>query len=160
MAIAQTLIADALIDLEIRSSETQITDSEYAQGLRYMNRVMTTWAEEGLNVGYNKVTTITQETNIPDWFEMCLISHLGIALAPSFGVQVDPRRLGIAKEMKDAVELRLVRIGPAAYSSALPTGQGTYSNANENFFSRKDPNILTSATQSDLSDDEGIELST
>ena len=159
MAIAQTLIADALIDLEIRSSETQITDSEYAQGIRYMNRLMTTWAEEGLNVGYSKVTAKEDETHIPDWFEMCLISHLGIALAPSFGVAIDPRRLGIAQGMMKAVENRSVRLGPVRYSDGLPLGSGNYAITNRNYFSPQDPSTLTSATQSDISDDEGVDLS-
>ena len=157
MSTAKTLIDDALLDIEIRSSN--ITDSEYAQGLRYMNRIMTTWAEEGLNVGYSKVTTITQETHVPDWFEMCLISHLGIALAPSYGVPIDPRRLAVASEMKQAVELRLVRLGPVRYPNSLPTGAGNGYCIGENYFTAQNSSILNSATDSDLSDDEGVDLS-
>lgn len=159
MATARVLISDALLDLEIRSDETQITDSEYAQGLRYMNRLMTTWAEEGLNVGYTKPSDIDQETNVPDWFEMCLISHLGIALAPSFGVAVDPRRLAVADSMKEAVENRLVRLGPVRYPDSLPKGEGNDYYNSTNYFQAQDPDTLNTASNSDLSDDEGIDLS-
>jgi hypothetical protein len=120
---------------------------------------MTTWAESGLNVGYSKVTVVTDETNIPDWFEMCTISHLAIALAPSYGVKVDPRRLGIAEGMLKAVRKRLVRLGPVKYPNSLPLGSGNETYTNTNYFTEQDPDTLTSATQSDLSDDEGVDLS-
>lgn len=160
MSTARVLIADALDCLEIKSPQVTLTDSEIGTGIRYMNRLMASWAEDGLNVGYHFIEDVDQETEIPIWFEACLIAHLAIMLAPSYGVAIDARRLATAKEMLDIVEKRLVNLGPVRYPDTLPVGAGNSYYDSNYFFQRENPDLLSTSSNQNLDDDEEIDLST
>ena len=119
---------------------------------------MTAWAEDGLNPGFTVVQDIDDETNIPSWFEGCIVAHLGIILAPSYGMPLDPRRIATAQFMLAAAEERLVSLPEAFFPSTLPVGRGNQVYNNDYFFSKEDPDNLSTNTQN-LDDDESVDLS-
>ena len=112
MATVGQIVEDALNDIEVKSSETSISPNEMATGIRYLNRLMVSFASSGLNLGYSKATSETETFTAPDWAEDMVITHLGIRLAPSFGVTVSTALAITAAEMMKVVRKRLVLLEP------------------------------------------------
>jgi len=160
MATALTLINDAFNDLEIKSAEVDLTTSEINTGIRYLNRIMVYFAASGLNVGFTKVVDKDAETDIPDWFEDAVVSHLAIRLAPGFGVQISPAIIIIAKEAITNARIRLMHLHAPTFPSTLPIGSGNYQGDNVKFFLDETEGDLEGGNNQILSDDESISLST
>lgn len=126
MSTALTLINDAFDDLEIKSAEVELTDSEVATGIRRLNRLMTQLAAGGLNVGFTKVVNKDDDTTIPDWFEDVVVSHLAIRLAPGFGAEISPALAAAAQYALKIAQRKLIGLGPTNYPNTLPLGSGNY----------------------------------
>ena len=151
---AQQLVEDALDDLEVKSSEVELTTSELKRGIRSLNRLMAQFASTGLNIGYNKVDQDKPltDTNIPDWFEDCAITFLAIRLAPSYGV-IDVMLLSsAAREALKVVQKRLVQIGEVNYPNTLPIGSGNFQDNNQYFFTDDTVNDLLGGNSQSVSD--------
>ncbi len=158
MATALTLINDALNDLEVKSAEVDLTTDEIATGIRYLNRLMVTFAAGGLNVGFTKVVNQTDESGIPDWFEDAVVTHLAIRLAPSFGVQINPAIVVAAKAAISLATKRIVHLHPVALPSTMPIGSGNYQGDNTRFFLDGTDDELEAGNGQALSDDESVNL--
>lgn len=159
MATALTIINDAFNDLEIKSAEVDLTDSEINTGIRYLNRLMVTLAADGFNVGYTKVVTKDDETDIPDWFEDAVITTLAIRLAPGFGITLRPSIAVAASELIVAARKRIVHLHKPLYPNSLPIGSGNYQGDNSKYFLDESEGDLLSGNNQTLSDDESIILS-
>lgn len=144
---AQQVIEDAYDDIEVKPAETDLTDAEYASGLRRLNRLGTVFAAGGLNFGYTKLTDITQELTIPDWAEDLFVTYLAIRSAPSFGKTISQEVASAALASLNAAQRQLVIIPEAYFPNTLPTGAGNNADGNgENFFTDgTDDDLLDSA---------------
>ncbi len=160
MTTIRTIINDALNDLEVKSAEVDLTTEELNTGMRYINRLMTTFAVSGINVGFTKAVSVDDEFTAPDWFEEVIITHLAIRLAPGFGIQVSPAIVMAAKEAIKQVQRRVVHLHPVEFPNVLPIGSGNYQGDNTRFFHDDNTNDLTSASGDILDDDESVTLST
>ena len=160
MAIALTIINDAFNDLEIKSAEVALTPSEINIGIRYLNRLMVAFAASGLNVGFSKVQNENDETNIPDWFEDTVTTHLAIRLAPGFGAEVSPALVVAAQKMITIAEKRLVHLHTPVYPNTLPIGSGNYQGDNTRFYQDSTHGDLQTGAGTNLDDGEAVQLST
>jgi len=160
MSTAETLIDDAFNNLEIKSTETALTGEEISLGIRYLNRMLVTWASNGIDIGFNKVFDKATETEIPDYAEEAVIYGLSVRLAPGFGVIVTPALGMAAAASLKALELRTIRLEPVEFPNTLPIGGGNRINAGANtrFFTKKAASDLLTGTGAQLDDDESVDL--
>jgi len=157
MSTAEVLIDDAFNNLEIKIGENALSAAEMALGMRYLNRMMVTWASNGINIGFAKVSVKTDETEIPDYAEEAVIYGLSVRLAPGFGVAVT-QALGMAAGASlKALELRAINLHETEFPNTLPIGGGNRINAGTNtrFFTRRAASDLLSGAGDQLDDDEG-----
>lgn len=158
MTTALEIIEDAHTDLGVKPSEVDLTDSEKNTGKRYLNRIGVSLAADGIDLGFNKVDSVTETLTIPDWSEDLFISLLAIRLAPSFGIQIDPALAAAAKANMDIVEKRLLNNINPGFPSTLPVGSGNQVYNDTYYFPGLNENELQSGSGTGLDDDESIEL--
>lgn len=160
MATIGQIVEDAFNDIEVKSSETALSTTEMAQGIRYLNRLMVSFASSGLNLGYSKATSETETFTSPDWCEDMVVTHLAIRLAPGFGVSITPALAIAAAEMMKVVEKRLVILGEVDYPNILPIGSGNWNgNNNSHFFNVDDDTDLLGGNGQNVGDGEEVDLS-
>jgi len=158
MATAITLINDALNDLEVKSSEVDLTTNEIATGIRYLNRLLTSLAANGLQIPYKKVTNSTDETHIPDWYEDLVVTYLAIRMAPSFGItNINPGLIAAAQQAMATVQSQLVQPDETSFPSTLPCGSGNANYQTTKYFTYE-TNQLFIDNGENLDDETGITL--
>ena len=52
---AQSIITDALQEILVQATEQPIEPSEFQSGIRYLNRMMSQWEANGMDLGYVEV---------------------------------------------------------------------------------------------------------
>lgn len=160
MTTIKEIINDAFDDLEIKSAEVDLTDSELAIGIRRLNRMMVSLAATGMDFGFTKAVTVDDEFTAPDWFEDMAITSLAIRLASGFGVPVTEALAINARIAAKIVFLRISEMSAPSFPNTLPLGAGNYQGDNTKFFRGDVDTLLHTATNVVLSDDEGIQLDT
>lgn len=160
MVTARILVQDALSDIQVISLEKTLTEKETAQAIRYVNRLAGIFANDGLNVGFQRINSLDDQIDIPDWIEDLFITWLGIRLAPSYGVIVDQRRLLAATQNYKKALNQLVRIPEAALPDNLHVGAGNRDEwFYQDFFQGSSEDDLTNSSTEQLTDDDGGFLS-
>jgi hypothetical protein len=95
---AGEVINDILLDLVVLGSDATMDPSETASTIRYMNRYMTMIAAQGINLGYTKVTSISDTLTIPDGASMGLIKNVVLIMAPQFGAVITAASVSAARD--------------------------------------------------------------
>lgn len=159
MITAKQLIEDALDDLGVKASESELTDSELNDALRKLNRIGVSLAADDLHFGYSKLSDYNSTVTIPDWSEDLFIALLSIRLAPSYNVQLQASTLSTATDLLKIAQKKLVPIPVVNFPSTLPLGAGNnQSNTTTDFF--PDYNDKELAVNSiNLTDNESVTLS-
>lgn len=159
MTTALQLIEDAFDDLEVKSSEIDLETDEIDLAIRRLNRMMTNWAQGGLNLGYSKVSDSSDVLTVPDWAEEAITAHLAIRLAPGFGKTINAALAAFALEAMDTMTRNLVQMGEISFPNTLPIGSGNYQGDNTRYFTDGTDGDLQTDSKSDITNDEGIQLS-
>jgi len=160
MTTANELINDAFDLLEIKSAEVELEDDEINTAIRRMNRMITSWAQEGMNLGYSKVTLKTETVTIPDWSEEAVVALLAVRLAPAFGVPLTQALQAQAAGSLKNLQQQLITIGDVQFPSNLPIGSGNAYRNDQNFYADSKTNTLTTNAKGELTDGESVDLST
>jgi len=160
MTTAQTLIEDAFDDLEIKTAEVALTDSEMNIGIRRLNRLGTALAAGGLHFGFSKVVDKEDVLTIPDWAEDLFITFLAIRLAPGFGVQINQALVAHAGSLIDVARRNLVQIPETLFPNSLPIGSGNYIGDYTHFFYDDTDGDITNNSLTNITDGESVQLST
>jgi hypothetical protein len=63
-------------------------DAETA--LEALNKMMRRWEADGIALGWNTLTNIDQELNVPEEAEDAIEHNLAVKLRPEYGVAIDP----------------------------------------------------------------------
>jgi hypothetical protein len=125
---AETIISSALLDIGVRASESPLEPDEYADAMRYLNRMMASYAVEGVNIGYTRVSTLADPITVPDGAIDGMIANLAIRLHPQFAPSTDQISLALAQAAEDGkivlLSLGIDSIGPTAFPDTLPIGSG------------------------------------
>jgi hypothetical protein len=159
MSTALQIIEDAFDSLEIKSAEVDLETDEINNGIRRLNRMMTAWAQQGINLSYTKIENSSDIVTIPDWAEEAVVSHLAIRLAPSFGVTATPSLVAIASESFKYLRENTVDLGEVNFPTTLPVGAGNNYINDENFFTDSSESTIQTNDDSDLTDGESVDLS-
>lgn len=162
MTTALEVINDTFDSLAIKTANTDLTDEEVSLAVRMLNRMMTSWAREGIELGFTKIADSADELTVPDWTEECIIAQLAMRVAPAFEVEV-PVTLGeLAFNSFYDLQVQTIHIHDAVYPGTLPLGAGNTSTGatGQNFFTDSTENDLTRDNDISITDNESINLST
>lgn len=146
METANSIIKDALQEILVQANEQPVQSVDFTTGVRYLNRLMSTWASQGLPLGYTKVANASDPITVPDGAIEGIVYNLALRLAPQYDI-VPSQDLRInAREGLDAIRKIAVRRTPTRYPCTLPIGSGnekddTYNNYH--YYPCPDEEILT-----------------
>jgi len=122
---AETIIFDALQLLGIQGDEEPIEAPMAQTAIRVLNRMMDSFAAEGINLGYTTVTDLSTPITVPLGAVRGMISNLAVELAPTYITSGIPASVAaLAANGKFVMQQLAVDIGATEYPNTLPRGSG------------------------------------
>lgn len=140
---AEVLIRDALTEIGQQSPLQSLKAEDSATGIRYLNRLMSSYAKLGL--GYTIVSSASDEVTIPTWAEWWAVLLLAKALIPQYPSVSDSDKFTIEQNLKDAYRNLLSNqqeLPTTSYPYTLPIGSGNECVYGNRFYPEDDNNIL------------------
>ncbi len=122
---ARDILLSAFEDIVVRIDEETLGASDERTGIKTINRIMAMLSENGVDLGFTKLSKINDPVTIPDGVMDSLVSLLALRLWPSYrtgepGSQVVINaRNGLAQMYKSGIT-----IAATEYPSRLPVGSG------------------------------------
>lgn len=143
---ASSVIEDALTELLVQAQEQSIQAPDFQISIRYMNRMMATFAANGISLGYTIVSNPADVITIPDGAIEGLIFNLALRLAKQFEMPVSQGLFLNAAEGKQAMRKLAITIKPTKFPCTLPKGSGNEGDfIDDKFFPCPEDSILTEA---------------
>lgn len=136
------LLNQAYTKIQVKSKYTDLDDDQKQEGIDELNQMMWEHDASGLPVNWSDVSEVTETVPEPDWMFSMMANGLAIRLAPNYGVQIDPRIIGMYKAGLDAAMKRLVPIPKLLYPNILPTGRSRHRYHNHIYFQNPNENAL------------------
>ena len=131
MHTAGEVIVDALQNLIIQASESDINADEAQTAIRFMNDYMASIAAyPGINLGYTVVSNLGDPVTIPEGAIRGLKANLAIALAPQYSVPLTQELLIASQAGQKAMLAISFKIRRTQYGSTLPRGSGNDTRTN------------------------------
>jgi hypothetical protein len=127
METAASVIKSALQEILVQASEAPLEADEVQDTITYMNRFMAGLAARGVNVGYTKVSSLSDPITIPDGAIEGLVFSVAKSIAAQFNKQAIVSTIEFREKLRDAMHsMRVlgVNIGPAHYPDTVPVGSG------------------------------------
>lgn len=90
-------VTAALNELGIADYEFDITPEELSSGVRRLDAMMAHWSDMNLKLSYNSGGGPEDDSGVPSVADEAVIMNLAIRLAPSYGKQVAPTVMAMAK---------------------------------------------------------------
>ncbi len=121
MTTTKQIIDRAAGKAKIKSEGQDLSEPQYADFLIELNNFMLQEAAEGLQMGWNELTTQEETISTPRWADNYVITHLAMIMMDEFGI---PATLyAAAEKARRVVETNLMRLPKTAYPNILPTGR-------------------------------------
>lgn len=142
---ARDILLAAFEDMVVRMDEETLPSSDAQTGVRYINWIMADLAVNGVDLGFTKLSQISDEVTIPEGAMMALSSILAFRLWPKY--RTIPRTTEVNFNAREGLKL-MYKIGTSIaateYPSTLPTGSGNdYPSRNEyKFYDNLESTIL------------------
>ena len=131
MHTAGEVIVDALQNLIVQASESDINADEAQTAIRFMNDYMASIAAyPGINLGYTVVNNLGDAVTIPEGAIRGLKANLAVALAPQYSVPLTQELLIASKAGQKAMLAISFKIRKTQYGSTLPRGSGNNNRGN------------------------------
>lgn len=140
---AEDAVRDALQEIGQQAAEQPVKADEMATGIRYLNRIMSSYAKLGL--GYTYITSSSQVVTIPTWAEWWTVLKLAKALIPQFPSVDDSTKVTLEQNLKEAWKNLLdnqQELPVTTFPYTLPVGSGNESVWGPIFYPVDDDNIL------------------
>ena len=122
---ARDILIDAFDDINVRIDEETLGSSDAYTGTKAINRIMATLSANGVDLGFTKLTSISDAVTIAEGAMDALVSILALRLWPKYRTGTAPpdivanARIGVKQMYKLGVT-----IGVTEYPSTLPRGSG------------------------------------
>ena len=156
--LAGEVAKDILLEIVALGAEAELEADEIQSTIRSMNRYMTMIDASGINLGYTKVSSLSDTITIPDGAIMGMIKNVALMLAPQYSAVITPELMMAANEGLKAMRDLGVELQPTVYPSTLPIGSGNEWQGNEwsHFYPGDDEleQILTETSRTILLEDE------
>lgn len=151
---ANSVIVDALQEINVQGAEAPIEASEAQGAIRYLNRMMASLDAKGISLGYVEVTNLASPITVPLGAVEGMVFMLAFKLWTQYSDGAPPPADLIAKAQDGLDSMRIlgVSVGPTQYPDTLPIGsgnewQGGGSN-NQHFYPPLQDEILAESTGS------------
>lgn len=142
MATVTEVVSGALQLLEVRTAESAIEPVEAEDGLVSLNDMMNEWNVDGINVGYETLSSIDEQLNVDLGAIGAIKANLAIYIAPEYGRIVSDTLDKRARRGKKSLRAS-IKLNPSEYPDTLPIGSG---NEENNFVPDGDsPGLLRSS---------------
>ena len=157
MATVGEVIVDALQNLIIQASESDINPDEAQTAIRFMNDYMASIAAyPGINLGYTVVSNLGDIVTIPAGAIRGLKANLSVALAPQYSVPLTQELLIASAAGQKAMLAISFKIRRTQFGSTLPRGSGNDTRTN----GRRSPFYPGIADNINTEDNRNIDLET
>lgn len=143
---AASLITDALGEILVSAAEQSVEPVEMSTGIRYLNRMMASFATNGVALGFTVVTSPSSAITVADGAIDGMVANLALRLAPQFDVATTPELIAAAKDGYTAMLKIAVTITPTSFPCTLPIGSGNEqvdSFIGDKFYGCPDDTVLT-----------------
>ena len=127
MATVTEIVTGALVLLEIKVSESAIEAPEAEDGLTALNDMMNEWNVDGINVGYETLSSIDDELFVDLGAIGAIKANLAVYIAPEYGRTVSPSLATRANRSKRSLRAS-INLNPSQYPDTLPIGSGNEEN--------------------------------
>lgn len=127
MATVLEVVTGALKLLEVRTAESPVTPSEAQDGLESLNDLMNEWNIDGINVGYESLSSTTDELHVDLGSIGAIKANLAVYIAPEYGRFVTPTLQMRADRSKKSMR-NAINMNPSQYPDTLPIGSGNEGN--------------------------------
>jgi hypothetical protein len=123
---------------EVVQSKSEPNDGDYADGLRYLNRMMSKLEIKGIILGYTPLTSIDQDVTVPATCFHGMIKNLAVNLWPQYSsIAVNPiLKFSADRSFKMMQSQAISVVEPAQFPSTIPIGSGNYCGPDEYDFYR------------------------
>ena len=134
MATAAELITDSLGELLVSASEQSVQPEEMQAGIRYLNRMMSELAVQGMSLGFTIIVNPADVVTVPDGVQGAVVSLLALKLAPQYDAPITGSLIQAAKDGKNAILNLTISRKSTQMPSTMPVGSGNegYLNGNLN----------------------------
>jgi hypothetical protein len=151
METAADVIKSSLQEILVQASESDLEPPEFQDGLKYLNRMMDSFAADGINLGYTTVSTLADPITVPGGAIMGILKNLAVLMWPQFsspGTPVNPSLIEDARVgMLILRKLGRTAVGQSSLAGA-PIGSGSERDfQHSHFFAADDDEILTEQNQ-------------
>ncbi len=162
MPLASEIVEKALTHIGVKVEGVTLSDKEISDTIEGLNDMMTEWASVGINLGYQKVTAMADETDLPDWALAAVKFELAAREAPGYGKVLPASLVALGSNAKRAVVKRTSQIPFVNFPNTLPVGAGNspYRGSFGNYFPDTAANDLRSVQDGVLITGEGEDLDT
>lgn len=140
---AHDAVRDALQEIGQQAAEQPVKPDEMATGIRYMNRIASSYIKLGL--GYTTITSSSQVVTVPVWAEWWLVLMLAKALMPQFPAVDDSTKFTLDSNLKTAWKNLLdnqQELPTTRPNGSLPVGSGNEGIYGTNFYPESDDSLL------------------
>lgn len=149
----QQFVEKALQEVGLASYVYDLSPDELDSACQRLDSMMAAWNGKGIRLGYPlpgipELTSLTEETGVPDSANEAIITNLAVRIAPSYGKAVSMDTKTIAKESFNVLLSRAAR--PKEVSLAgMPVGAGN-KRIEGDYFSADPKEPLTAGPDSTL----------
>ena len=153
---AGSLIFDSLQSILQQASEEPTLNVDFQTAVKYMNRMMTGFAANGIALGYTSVSAPNDVITIPDGAMEGVIFNLAIRLSPTYDITPSQDLRISASEGKSAMRKLSRNKVKTKHPSTLPIGSGNEGFHNFNsthFYPGVDNEVLAETGSSILLED-------
>lgn len=153
MENVETVIKDALFEILQQGDEAPIEPSEAITAMRYLNRMMFRWKSVGYDLGYTKVSKLSDPVTVPDGAYDGVVTNLALSLAPQYDVTLTQALITNAELGLSAIRVLSFSICGMNYPDTLPIGSGNYNSCDNNFYTGEEIECDTSDIDPTLPDE-------
>lgn len=119
MSTVNAIIKDALAELRVVDIGETVTGEMAESAMRALNRMMRRWEADGLALGWNDVTLLTEDAPIPPEAEQAVIDNLATMLRPQFTSTPDGGLVARAIALKEKLLADRLIVAPLQQASPL-----------------------------------------
>lgn len=122
-------IEAAFEEIGLASYVFDLQPQQLESALRRLDAMMADWNGKGIRVGFPlsvspQQSDLDEQTYVPDIANQAIITGLAVRLAPSYGKQLMPATLAIAKSSYDTLLAKAAMPPEQQFPDTLPSGAG------------------------------------
>lgn len=119
----------AFEEIGLASYVFDLQPQQLESALRRLDAMIADWNGKGIRVGFPlsvspQQADLDQQTYVPDMANQAIITGLAVRLAPSYGKQVMPGTMAIAKSSYDTLLAKAAMPPEQQFPDTLPSGAG------------------------------------